>query len=84
MLSLETKFTKIIYKILKIKKTNSIDLKIGQVSNWDSLNNLQLLIFLEKEFKIKFNEKELSNFTSLKKIFNILKKKLNAKNQKFK
>ena len=84
MLSLETKFTKIIYKILKIKKTNSMDLKIGQVSNWDSLNNLQLLIFLEKEFKIKFNEKELSNFTSLKKIFNILKKKLNAKNQKFK
>ena len=84
MLSLETKFTKIIYKILKIKKTNSIDLKIGQVSNWDSLNNLQLLIFLEKEFRIKFNEKELSNFTSLKKIFNILKKKLNAKNQKFK
>ena len=84
MLSLETKFTKIIYKILKIKKTNSIDLKIGQVSNWDSLNNLQLLIFLEKEFRIKFNEKELSNFTSLKKILNILKKKLNAKNQKFK
>ena len=61
-----------------------MNLKIGQVSNWDSLNNLQLLIFLEKEFKIKFNEKELSNFTSLKKIFNILKKKLNAKNQKFK
>ena len=61
-----------------------MNLKIGQVSNWDSLNNLQLLIFLEKEFKIKFNEKELSNFTSLKKIFNILKKKFNAKNQKFK
>ena len=61
-----------------------MNLKISQVSNWDSLNNLQLLIFLEKEFKLKFNENELSSFTSLKKIFNVLKKKLNAKNQKFK
>ncbi len=61
-----------------------MNLKINQVSNWDSLNNLQLLIFLEKEFKLKFNENELSSFTSLKKIFNVLKKKLNAKNQKFK
>ncbi len=84
MLSLESKFTKIINKILKINKKKSMNLKISQVSNWDSLNNLQLLIFLEKKFKIKFNEKELSSFTSLRKIFNILKKKLNAKNQKFK
>ena len=84
MLSLESKFTKIINKILKIKKKKSMNLKISEVSNWDSLNNLQLLIFLEKKFKIKFNEKELSSFTSLRKIFNILKKKLNAKNQKFK
>ena len=61
-----------------------MNLKINKVSNWDSLNNLQLLIFLEKEFKIKFNENELTSFTSLKKIFNVLKKKLNAKNQKFK
>lgn len=84
MLSLESKFTKIINKILKINKKKSLNLKISQVSNWDSLNNLQLLIFLEKKFKIKFTEKELSSFTSLRKIFNILKIKLNAKNQKFK
>ena len=64
MLSLESKFTKIIYKILKLKKTKSMNLKINQVSNWDSLNNRQLLIFLEKEFKLKFNENELSSFTS--------------------
>ena len=84
MLNLESKFLKIIYKILKLKKIKSMNLKINEVSNWDSLKNLQLLVLLEKEFKIKFNENELSNFTSLKKIFSILKKKLNAKNQKFK
>ena len=80
MLNLEHKFLQIVCKILKLKKIKSINLKINEVSNWDSLNNLQLLVFLEKEFKIKFNENELSSFTSLKKIFNILKKKLNAKN----
>tara|TARA_B110000027_G_C16116409_1_gene300358 strand:+ start:1022 stop:1276 length:255 start_codon:yes stop_codon:yes gene_type:complete len=84
MLNLENKFVKIIYKILRLKKKKSMSLKIDEVSNWDSLNNLQLLVFLEKEFKIKFTENELMSFTSLKKIFNILKKKLNAKNQKFK
>jgi acyl carrier protein len=84
MLNLENKFVKIIYKILRLRKKKSMNLKIDEVSNWDSLNNLQLLVFLEKEFKIKFTENELMSFTSLKKIFNILKKKLNAKNQKFK
>ena len=79
MKNFEKKFTKIILKILKIKKKPT-NFKIKEISNWDSLNNLQLLFLLEKEFQIKFTENDLSNFTSLDKIFNILKKKLNAKN----
>ena len=79
-IKLEKKFLKIVSKILKIKKTNSMSLKIGDVPNWDSLKNLQLLITLEKEFKINFSTAELTHSVSLKKIFNILKKKLNAKN----
>ena len=79
MKNFEKKFTKIILKILKIKKKPT-NFKIKEISNWDSLNNLQLLFLLEKEFQIKFTENDLSNFTSLNKIFNILKKKLNAKN----
>ena len=79
MKNFEKKFTKIILKILKIKKKPT-NFKINEISNWDSLNNLQLLFLLEKEFQIKFTENDLSNFTSLNKIFNVLKKNLNEKN----
>ena len=71
MKNFEKKFTKIILKILKIKKKPT-NFKIKEISNWDSLNNLQLLFLLEKEFQIKFTENDLSNFTSLDKIFNKL------------
>ena len=84
MLNLESKFLKIVSKILELKKIKSLNLKLEEISNWDSLKNLQLVLFLEDEFKIKFDEKELSSLISLKKIFKILKRKLNAKNQKSK
>ena len=84
MLNLESKFLKIVSKILELKKIKSLNLKLEEISNWDSLKNLQLVLFLENEFKIKFDEKELSSLISLKKIFKILKRKLNAKNQKSK
>ena len=80
----ESKFLKIVSKILELKKIKSLNLKLEEISNWDSLKNLQLVLFLEDEFKIKFDEKELSSLISLKKIFKILKRKLNAKNQKSK
>ena len=54
------------------------------MSDWDSLRNLQLLIQLEKEFKIKFNQKELVNFNSLESILKILIKKINDKNKNIK
>ena len=84
MLNLECRFLKIVSKILETDKIKSLNIKINEISNWDSLKNLQLLVILEKKFKVKFNEKELSSFNSLKKIFYTLKKKLNEKNKKFK
>tara|TARA_Y100000590_G_scaffold453710_1_gene599232 strand:- start:2379 stop:2642 length:264 start_codon:yes stop_codon:yes gene_type:complete len=84
MLNLECRFLKIVSKILETDKIKSLNIKINEISNWDSLKNLQLLVILEKKFKVKFNEKELSSFNSLKKIFYTLKKKLNEKNKKSK
>lgn len=83
MKNIEEKFLNIIAKILKVKK-NFFKKKLTEISEWDSLRNLQLLINLEKEFKIKFNEKELLNFNSLENILNTLKKKINEKNKKSK
>ena len=46
---------------------------------------MELIIFCEKEFKIRFNEKDLinKNFTSIKKIASVISKykKQNLKNK---
>ena len=78
MNNIEEKFLKIVAKILNIKK-NFFKKNLTEISEWDSLRNFQLLINLEKEFKIKFNEKELVNFNSLENILSNLKKKLMKK-----
>ena len=83
MKNIEEKFSKIVVKFLKIKKP-FFKKKLTEISEWDSLKNLQLLIILEKEFKIKFNEKELTSFNSIENILNIIKKKINEKNKKSK
>ena len=84
MNNLENKFLKVISKIIKINNKKNLNLKFNEISQWDSLKNLQLLVTVEEKFKVKFSEKELTSFSSLKKIFYILKKKLNEKNKKLK
>ena len=75
---------KIKYKIFKILKKvfprskikkNIDDLKINSVKEWDSLGNFNLLLEIEKEFKIRFSTDQMSEVKSVKQISRILKKK---------
>ncbi len=59
-------------KIKKIKQTN--------VKIWDSLNHVNIIIDLEKKFKIRFADNENLYLDSYKKIFECIKRKLKAKN----
>jgi len=59
-------------KIKKIKQTN--------VKIWDSLNHVNIIIDLEKKFKIRFTDNENLYLDSYKKIFECIKRKLKAKN----
>ena len=36
-----------------------------KIDQWDSLNHLQLIVGLEEEFNIKFNDEELTEITQL-------------------
>ena len=68
---------KILQKVFKInlKKKNVLKLKIGDFKEWDSLGNFNLLLEIEKNFKIRFKQKELSSITSVNQIISYLKKK---------
>ena len=73
------------FKLEKIKKAfkrvfprqkidkNFIKLKTGNVENWDSLRNLNLILENEKKFKIKFDAKVFSNIKSIQDLISNIK-----------
>ena len=76
-IKIKYKIFKILKKVFprsKIKK-NIDDLKINSVKEWDSLGNFNLLLEIEKEFKIRFSTDQMSEVKSVKQISRILKKK---------
>ena len=58
-------------------KSNEIsdDMSKENTPEWDSLNNLTLLTDIEKELKVKFSARDITNIKSLKDIEIILKAK---------
>ena len=64
---------KIIFKNeLKIKEKPTS--KIYDFKSWDSLGNFNVLLACEKEFKIKFTNKEFNNLNSIRRYTKLLKK----------
>ena len=41
------------------------DLKMGDVDEWDSLGNFNLILAVESQYKIQFNMDELENLNSV-------------------
>ena len=46
-------------------------------SSWDSLANLNILIDVEKKYKIRFSKKEINELNSYNNYLKLIKKKLN-------
>ena len=67
-------FLKIIFKNNKIPK-NIKNLKIGSFKSWDSLSHLNLLLTIEKEFKIKFPLKKIYEIRTIKEVITYINKK---------
>lgn len=53
------------------EETTSDDIK-----NWDSLNNVKLLISLEKEFAIRFNSSEITGLLNVGALISVIENKL--------
>lgn len=71
----KSKFIKLFKDELKIKRGFNEKSKIYDYKNWDSLSNFNILLSIEKEFKIKFNSKEFSALNSFSGILKNVKKK---------
>lgn len=71
--------TIIFRKILDDDKiTLSATTTANDVEEWDSLNHLQLVVALEKHFKVKFTSSEIQNWKNVGEMCNSISKKLPA------
>ena len=72
----ETIKLKLIFdKILNNKIQNHSKLKLNHSKNWDSLRQIQLIINIEKEFKIKVKTSDVFSLSTFEKIKKYLNKK---------
>jgi acyl carrier protein len=53
----------------------------SSIGNWDSLNHMNLIVVLEEEFNVIFDDEEIVELTSVKKIYSILTQKINSKDK---
>lgn len=70
----ENDIKKIIEKTFKKKIRNIQNLKIGSFNNWDSIAHLNLILNIEKKYKLRFTIDEITKMNSVKKIIRTLKK----------
>lgn len=77
MFMIEKKIHDSLKKIFKSEKIpkDIKKLKFGSFKSWDSLAHLNLLLLIEKEFKIKFPLNEMLEIRSVKQIIFIVQKK---------
>jgi acyl carrier protein len=57
---------------MNVKETN----RIYETEKWDSIGNFNLLLAVEKKFKIKFNPQEFNNLNSFKEILKSVANKI--------
>ena len=77
-ISLDNELKKIFKSELKINVKNNS--KIYDYEKWDYIGNFNLLLSIEKKFKIKFNSQEFNKLNSLKEIKKVVTNKFKKKN----
>jgi acyl carrier protein len=75
-LNLDKRVRGIIISVFRIKKISNKNYSINTVKEWDSFGHYNLVMELEKKFKIKFSDDEIFRLINLKKIIYHVNKKI--------
>lgn len=77
MKKIDEKIKKCLSVIFKKRNIKNIsNLKIGSFKEWDSLSHFNLLLQIEKDFKIRFNTNNFSTLMTIKDISKKIKEKI--------
>ena len=68
------KYNDAFFKTFSIKKIKLEKLKYNSIANWDSVGHMNLMMELEKTFKIQLDIDDIIDFSSFNKGKSILKK----------
>lgn len=70
---------KVIEIVSKITKINADDLASNMDTNklWDSISHVEIVLMLENEFGVSFDENDIAQMVTLNKILNCLSGKMN-------
>jgi len=75
MKNLELKIKYVFKKLFQISDDKILNAKINDVEKWNSLTHIDLILEIEKTFKVKkINNKDITKLNSFKKIFQYLNK----------
>jgi acyl carrier protein len=77
---IEKKLEKIFSNLFELKIAEAKNSKMSNTNQWDSFSHINLIIELEKSFKIKkINSSEIAKLNSFQNCANYLKKNLKKK-----
>lgn len=76
-MNIEERIIEVFKNIFNLSSSENFEaLTIKHLNNWDSINHLILVVSLEEEFLINFNENEIPNMHSFLTICDIIKSKV--------
>lgn len=72
---MKNQFVEILEEILKLPAEN-LTARFDDAAIWDSLQRVEIIFALEDEFSVQFNEEELAESTTPKRLYDALSKKV--------